>query len=164
MTFSPSWAVVGQLQTIRSRHAPGSFRFERADLAVTYALSEERAQDEYLLRNLLRDAGRTLDRRRANYTYHQHSDIGLPPEKALSGEDVALAGGWNPADLLAILQMATKVVTTVSRSSKHASNVLEGILRGETLEETATAAGLSTDRVNQIRRLLRAEFLAALEN
>jgi hypothetical protein len=142
--------AIQQLQVLRAKHHPGSQRYEQIEHAIDLALSERRAVDDFLVRNLLRDARRILDRQAAARIYVQLEDGASPTEELLMESNT-------PEDILEAIQLAEAIVAHVSRSSVHAARVMEGLLVGESLAETAGDARISRARVNQLRQQLRLE-------
>lgn len=58
--------AIQSLQLLRSRQAPGSFRYEVVERAIDLALQPHRRIDRYLVRTVLQDAKRIICRQR-NY-------------------------------------------------------------------------------------------------
>ena len=50
------WCAVQTLQGMRDRRNPNSFEFEIIDYAIDLALSPNRALNQFLIKNVLRDA------------------------------------------------------------------------------------------------------------
>ena len=126
------FSAIAKLQAVLAKHNPGSRRYRQIEYALDLAFSETRTVDDYFVRNLLRDAQRILDRQDATRTCIDVHDFG--------GDTT---------------QLVRAIIGEVSRSSRHASRVLEGIFAGETASETSAGAGISAARVNQLRRQLK---------
>jgi len=150
--------AIAKLQAIRERHAPGSRRYEQVEHAIDLALGERRAVDQFLVRNLLRDAQRVIERQVARRTI-----VELPQDEEALILDV-LVEYETPESRLQALQIANEILITVSRSSRHAKCVLEGLIQDEAMSATATRACISVARVNQLRQSLRDEARCHLES
>ncbi|MDH4555736.1 hypothetical protein E8F11_11225 [Pseudomonas sp. BN417] len=145
------FCAYARIQAIQAKYTPGSRRFEQAEHALDLALSETRTIDRFLLRNLLRDSKRVLSRQSAARRY-----VDLPAEGESSCfEEGRFGDPTNPEALLEANQLAEAVAVEVGRSSSHAVRVMEGLITGETLGETARATGISAARITQLRRAIR---------
>lgn len=151
------FSAIRQLQAIRTNHLPGSPRYEEVEHAIDLALNERRAVDPYLVRNVLRDARRIIDRKRKAWPHVQFVDE-IPrsnDDGPLSQDAVAVMDFTTPEALVTAGQFADAIVAEVASSSQHAARVMEGLLADEPIAITAKASGISEARVNQLRRKLR---------
>jgi hypothetical protein len=82
-------------------------------------------------------------------------DVPLLEEDQKTMHEPALVDYVTPEGIVLAAQLADTIVAAVSRSSQHAARVMKGLLLDESLAETAAAAGMSTARVNQLRRQIR---------
>lgn len=156
--------AVQQLQSLRSRHSPGSRRYEQIEHALDLALNCRRKVDDYLVRNLLRDARRVLDRQAAGRSYLCIADEARSTSTADDvGPSAVLTEANTPETLVAAEKLARRIVADVGTASSHAPRVFEGLLSGETHEETARAIGISSARVKQVRASLRAAAAKSME-
>lgn len=138
------------LQAIRARHSPGSERYEHAEHAIDLVLNEERTIDNYLIRNVLRDAERVHLRQRQSRQFLSVSDdIEILEHPALIEPD-------SPHDISVAKELFRHLSSCVVHLGAHGLRTLEGMLLSESLTETANAIGLTTSRVNQLRREIRA--------
>lgn len=159
------YSAIATLQAARLRHIPGSFRYEQIEHAIDLVLNDSRAVNDFLVRNVLRDAARTNSRRSAkrvliqvaeDYEYRRDDETGDTASEVLQESTT-------PFHICESTQIVEAIVIAVSHHTNHARRVVEGVLLGETLAETALAIGISTDRVNQIRRMIRDEAAKLLE-
>jgi hypothetical protein len=141
----------GQLQGKQKTLSPGSVKYEIVEHALDLALKPRRRTDEFLVRNLLRDSRRILARQAANRRKVQLDDAAV----ALLDTSAALVETSTPESLLRAKQLLHQIRAAVMPFSRHAARVLEGLVIGESLAETAADCGISTVRVNQLRRLVR---------
>lgn len=151
------FAAVASLQAIRRRHTPGSPRYEQIEHAIDLALSTERTVDQYLVRNVLRDAKRILSRQAKARIFVRVTDEPDWSDDAnhANGYSETLIENVTPEHLAEVTDCTKQIVATVSRTSNHAARVMDGMLTGEALNETAAEIGITADRVNQIRRQIR---------
>jgi hypothetical protein len=150
--------AIQQLQAVRATHLPGSTRYRQVDYAIDLALSERRAVDDYLVRNLLRDAKRILERQAQSRRYFPAlEDFPDEPEAYPDApiDDIVLKDFATPEAILQARQLAEAIVEEGSHSSRYAARVMEGLLVGEPLADTASTAGISAERVKQLRAELR---------
>jgi hypothetical protein len=79
-------------------------------------------------------------------------DSGDPP----SGyQVVTLADADTPESLIEAEQVIESILIKSSTNSRHTHRIFMGMLVGESLADTATACGISSVRVNQLRSALR---------
>jgi len=149
------------LQGMRVRHSPGSRRYEQIEYAIDLALNASRVADEYLVRNVLRDAERILDRFKKN-----HASVSLNDE--VSGQNVDPAQQYeqlvdhaSPEHVVMAKFLASAILHDVG-NSEAAAQVWNGMLNGETVAEIAVASGFSTSYVGKIRMALATSAKAHL--
>lgn len=143
------------LQGMRLRHTPGSRRYEQIEYAIDLALNTSRVADEYLVRNVLRDAERILDRFKKN-----HASISLNNEAAEQDVDPAqqyqqLVDHESPERIVAVQCLASAILRA-SGNSEATAQVWHGMVNGETVAEIAATTGFSTSYVAKIRMALSA--------
>ncbi len=146
------WSAIAELQRTMVGSNPGSLRHDSADHAVELALRSERPvrSREYLAKNLLRDAGRTVLRRQRQARRQEvPSDLHRPCDRRPSDP----AGALIAADLKALLLQRLAVIPS-------AVPCLNAMLEGEAAARTAHRLGVPDHRVEylrgQIRQLARA--------
>lgn len=145
--------AVFQLQVLRDKSPLGSRRHQQADYAIDLALMEGRVVDRYLVRNTLRDARRILDRQAASRTFVELDSDSLSD---LDRTAVAAASDQATPESITCADSCAEAITLRARKlSVHAERIVDGILDGETLRETAGALRLSIPRVNQLRSVVR---------
>lgn len=155
------YCAIQQLQNIRSKHRPGSPRYERADYAISLALNGGREVNQYIVRNLLRDAERILTRSQKSRQYIYLDD------SSSSGDETFIEDGpsrdvedeFNLGQLVEAKELAFKLLKKLSRKNAYATRVFEGLINGESLQETSSAANISTAYVQRIKTLIRHEAL-----
>jgi hypothetical protein len=149
------------LQGMRTRHSSGSRRYEQIEYAIDLALNASRVADEYLVRNVLRDAERILDRFKKN-----HASVSLNDEVSEQDVDPAqqyeqLVDHESPEHVVTAQCLASAILSDVG-SSEAVAQVWDGILNGETVAEIAVASGFSTSYVAKIRMALATSAKAHL--
>jgi hypothetical protein len=110
-----------KLQSIQTKHSPGSPRYEQVEHALDLALNDGRTVDNFLIRNLLRDSQRILNRQAANRCYVDISEDSYSyPEAGAYGFDVGFLTDYTtPEVLLAAEQLAETLVAEVAHLSLH---------------------------------------------
>ena len=161
----PEWndvrvSVIRRLQSIAEEVPPGTETFEIADHAIDLALSTARAQATpapLLFRNVWRNARYIVRRRRATALVldplSEDSPIGrkiadgalIPPSAPHTLEDHAVA-----ADLEA------RIRWEAARLDRCGAQCFDGLLAGESLDETARLLNITPRRVKRIRARIRA--------
>jgi hypothetical protein len=140
------FGAIHTLQAIRGRYRPGSYPFERADLAIDLALNPTRQTGAYLVRNLLRDAARTMRRNRDAVPELIDVDR-LPP--ALEPADQATPENAAPA-----IQLEAELCRASSNPCL-AQRCLDDMIAGRTVHESAAACAVSCASVKKARSRLR---------
>lgn len=155
--------AVETLQTLLPRHPPGSARYRIIERALDLVFNESRVVDTYLIRNLLRDARRTLDRQaQAGLILSLSAEPGDIDH--LSDVDLYLADeSQRPDLLLEAKQLALRALARTAARSSSAARVFEGLITGEPLRVTAEACGISAARVNQVRHEIRVSIADMVE-
>ena len=152
--------AVQKLQAVLPKHHPGSRRYRIVERALDLAFNETRTSGVYLMRNLLRDAERILDRQaKAGLILSLSaepgdSDLPVDLDRFIARDE------HRPDLLLEVKQIAQSVVARTSIHSRAAARIFEGMVLGEAVQATADSCGLSAARVNQVRREIRAAVSA----
>jgi polyhydroxyalkanoate synthesis regulator phasin len=156
--------AVSKLYSIIQHADPGSEKALIAEHAIDLALNPGRDVDPaYFLRNVWRDARRVTRRQRSAHPVESWD--------ALAGD---LASGTRAADSTIRLslvqftdnntpeaqaianQIEQRLRVTVSSIDANALRCLEGMLDGESVEQTARAAAIPNRRVKRLRQRIRA--------
>jgi hypothetical protein len=144
------------LQGMRARHLPGSRRYEQIEYAIDLALNASRVADEYLIRNVLRDAQRILDRVSKNHPTVSLSDDSAEYEAHEPTQQYEqLVDYESPEELTNAHSLAAAILRDVG-ASDIAGQVWSGMLHGETIAELAASLGFSTSYISKIRMALAA--------
>ena len=152
--------VAEKLQSLLTKHHPGSHRSRVIERALDLVFNERRAGDVYLIRNLLRDAERIMLRQaRAGLIVSLSAE---PGDRDYPGDlDAYMAENAHRPDLLLeAKQLAQAIVNRTSARSQSAARIFEGLVLGESIQATAEDCGLSPARVNQVRREIRFALVA----
>ncbi|QQE89594.1 hypothetical protein [Azotobacter chroococcum] len=157
--------AVRTLQGLLARHLPGSRRYEQVEHAIDLALNESRIADEYLVRNVLRDAQRIRDRFSNNHPC-------LPLVGGESADELNISDPGERFEQLVDqespeqIAIADRTVCTMLKKVEGSpliiNRVFEGMVGGVTVSELATATGFSTSYLSKIRMALSASAKAHL--
>ena len=150
--------VYEQLQRHQRILPPGSKRYEIVEHALDLALNDGHRAHRFLLRNLVRDSRRILERQAG-----KRPTIIIDEIATWTQTPSPLVDNANPETLLLQKQQLDLIRQDIAPHSSYAVRVLEGLILGESLRETAEACGMSTSRVNQLRRYIRQAGLALCE-
>jgi hypothetical protein len=148
------WRAVAVFQKRRDRYASNPFWFEVYDHAIDVVLNPTRIDDPFLVRNALRDAKRTIKRRKARDRLRglwSIDDIGGPegpplqlPLEAADPESTMI---W--ADGYAVL------AREVGGRHSRAVACLSAWRLGESVSETGQRLGISPNYVTKLRAAIR---------
>lgn len=141
---------------------------EELDHALTLVLSPGRAGDNprYLLRNVRRDARRILRRRNASRPEHQPFES---HDEMIAGAGTGF-GNWrggalpfpSPEELLLAREREEELRRIGEQLGEDGAACAEGLVEGESVDESASRTGMSPRRVRYLRTLIRAEMAATL--
>lgn len=144
--------AIEYLQSIRDQKLPGSRDFDITDKAIDLTLNSGRTIDEYLTRNVLRDARRSYDREaRLHHTFSLNNDLN-DSNQYLYDEKTQVK------DTPEEFAVANSLFKNIS-FNKNEKEVLEGLLRGDSAKETSKNSQISASRIAQIRGTLKARIL-----
>jgi hypothetical protein len=160
----PAWdetraSVVRRLQAIIGKAVPGTETSEIAEHAITLALSAVRNETGPALffRNVWRNSRHVLRRRRRR----QRLVIDALDETTSLGRRV-IAGGLpgteivlTPESEAVAADLEERIRTEVSRLNETAVGCLDGLLLGETVDQTATRLQTTPQQVRSIRSSIR---------
>lgn len=162
--FSPSWdarfRAVHTLQGLRGRHLPGSFRYEEIEHAIDLALNESRTANEFLVRNVLRDAERIRYRAAASHPIVSLLSGENPDQSSLDPADrfEQLVDQEDPESLATLLQEVVLALQALPGNQEVIRRVFDGIVSGETSSEIANATEYSVSYISKTRMLLLAKL------
>jgi hypothetical protein len=160
----PDWdgartSVVLRLQGIAGRAVPGTETSEIADHAITLALSALRVETSpaLLFRNVWRNSRHVLRRRRRRQILTIDSlDESTPLGRRLnSGELDDAVTARTPEDEAIAADLEQRIRVEVSRLNPRAVDCFDGLLFGETVEETAIRLHITPRHVKHVRSSIR---------
>lgn len=151
------WDVIQSLQEKAQYLNPGSQNFERYDKAISLALNPGRKVDQYLERNVLRDARRTLSRenREMPFSVLSGGNKGGDDSPQFSAEK--MEEGRNhlmPGQRMMAIELVGQIVQAASQI-KNGLDCLEGLISLETTQETADRLGITLHQVNYAKDKIR---------
>ena len=153
------WHAVSKLQKIRSHHAPGSFESDVADCAIDLALSPDRKEDNFFLRNVWRDARSICikrKRRTAERVFVTVSTDGEDDSKTPHSNPIELAGtALSIEGILGLREQIQQLYAAVSGTNRYAGAVLDGWFEGYEMAETAETLQISERYVKKLRVVIR---------
>lgn len=157
-SLDPRYRVVLKLQNLLKNSKIASETADIAEHAIDLALNPTRQAENasYLLRNVWRDASKILRRRDAN-----NPSISLNVEPLIDGlacyphSFLRLVDNTTPEALAITNQIEEKLKGAMAAIAPYANRCLEGMIAGETLQETATATGQTTRRIRRLRQRIR---------
>ena len=161
LVSAAQWRAVVALQERRDRYASDSFWFDVYDHAIDIVLNPSRVDDAFLVRNALRDAKRTIkrrkarDRRRGLWSLDGIGASDGPPAQLLF-ETADLEAKMIWADGYAIL------AREVGKRHGQAVACLHAWRRGESVSETGQRLGISPNYVTKLRAAIRSTANEAL--
>lgn len=138
---------------------------EELDHALTLVLSEDRAAPNapYLVRSVRRDARRILRRRNAARPEHTAFESG---DELIAGQPSYVAN-WpsgvrfpNPEELLLAGERAEQLNRITRQLGSDAAACADGLLKGESVSESAARAQISPRRVRYLRCVIRTRVAA----
>ncbi len=153
------WPTIKSLQSIRDCHNPNTLIFKVADYAIHLILSGKRKEDQYTVRNALRDARRILERQHQRYCFHNlsHTEFDLGTE--VLGQPKGLECLVSTEPSIERCLSAEQSVDTLKANTvhiKYAPPVLMAWRDGVTMSETAERLGISQGYVKKLRNKIRA--------
>lgn len=149
LTSDVRWDVIKSLQSTRDRFPNGSQTFDQYDKAISLALSPDRMANQYLGRNVKRDAKRILRR----------TEQAIPfSTVAKKGDGYNLLDRYNGRRISTITKVAGPLENLIAqdlleaildRTSfiEHGRDCLEGLLSGKTINQIAHKIGISRHKV-----------------
>ncbi len=161
---TPKWepsrvSVVRRLQAIAAACSPGTEMFEIADRAVDLAMSNSRSEANPALffRNVWRNARFIVRRKRPRElifdSMHEDSPIG---SRIANGELRNLAGPATPEEISIATDLEVRIRFEAGQVDALGAECFDGLVAGQTLDETARTLSISTRRVRQARERIRA--------
>jgi hypothetical protein len=165
-------SVIKALQVITGRYSPGHPEYERADHAVELALSPGRAAKSapFLMRNVDRDARRTLKKQNENpgpvFLSSLEAALNKKPDgdAAPASVETVLPAASTPEPIDELI--ADELEGMVRKAIENVPNgdvCLDAMLDNESLGDTAKRLGLPVHTVWRTRTVIRerAQFLLA---
>lgn len=156
-TSDIQWDVIQSLQSLCNVHSPGSKQFEECDKAISLALSPDRMVNQYLERNVRRDARRSLERTSRDICFSDFCSTSR--ESGFSGDSgysiiSVPTREASPEEYLIAKELLGVVYSAISQI-KHGKECLNGLLSGETVKETASRIGITRHKVEYAKRNIR---------
>ncbi|MBG1252221.1 hypothetical protein [Burkholderia pseudomallei] len=149
--------AIEELQAIRARHTPGTPRYEDVEHAIDLVLHDGRSIDEYLIRNVLRDAERIRTRRQANHpTKSLDDDPEYGDDNSPAADSIHFHDHTTPEALAIANELAGVLLRSATGNRALVEHTLAGLFAGETAAETAKACGVSVGYVEKIRMGIKA--------
>jgi len=156
------FAAVERLQDKMANLSPGSRRFELYDKACELALSPNRQVDDYLIRNVLRDARRIISRKFKPPIISLNEPLPVGIDNAiLNGGYVCYNNGATTLEWAGLLNTVTYICEFVH---KNAVEVLVCMIDGYDISDTAERTRLSESLVKKIRTNLKKEIKLKFNN
>lgn len=145
------WIVVEKLYSRLQRLAPGTKEAEITEHALSLALSIERQpiNVSFFFHDVLRNARHSIHR---TQTRHIALINKLTEDSARAAKN---ADYETPEANCIAREMETRLWKVAALEGLHAVRCLEGMLRGESIAETAAACGISPRSVNRARHKIR---------
>lgn len=154
--ISERFCAVQKLYTTLEKHSPGTQRYEEIDHAIDLALSERREPDKYFVRNVLRDSSRVLKRQRAKVKIVSFDQMGkLDGESYEPFTPPQLIDYSTPLTILEQKDTQLRLVEDAGGNRTITEATLAGLIKGETLKETAQTLDVSTSSIKIARFRLR---------
>lgn len=150
------WDVIRSLQTTRNHYSPGSNIFEECDKAISLALNPRRKVNSYLLRNVMRDARRSLVRmeREIPFSMFSRNDQDETYSYCGYGENSLTARKASPEEILILKDLLATIRMTVSKI-RYGEPCLNGLLNGDTVQEISKRIGISRHQVEYAKHKIR---------
>ena len=151
------------IQKLHSRllsYEPGTIEHETSEHAIDLALNERREFTPYFYYDVIKDSRRILLRQQLRVQLVSLNDLssyenedgdccdnGFVPE--------ALWDHATPELLLQCLELTDQIIRAVGGNAATVTKVLEGMVLGESLAESARSIGVSIVYVNKLRSQIR---------
>jgi len=152
-------SVIQRLQSISGKASPGTETSEIAEHAITLALSAVRIETSpgLFFRNVWRNSRHVLRRsRRRRPLIIDALDESTPlGRRVLAGEAPGTAVIGTPEEMAITADLEQRIRADVSRLNGRASECFDGLLRGETVAETAMRLNTTPRYVRHIRSKIR---------
>ena len=155
------FATIERLQRKMAKLNPGSQRFELYDKACELALSAKRTVNEYLIRNVLRDARNILNRKFKPHFVALDTPAAAGVESMLFDRAICFNEG---AANLERRQLLNSVLFICEHVHKRAGEVFTCMLDGYNINDTAERSRLSQSLVKKIRTNLKKEIKLKFNN
>ena len=152
--------AIQKLHSRLSSYEPGTIEHEVSEHAIDLALNERREFTPYFYYDVIKDSKRILQRQQLRVQlvslnglscYENEDgdscDDGLVPE--------ALWDYVTPELLLQCRELTEQIIRAVGGNASTVTKVLEGMVLGESLAESASSIGVSVVYVNKLRSKIR---------
>ncbi len=155
-------SVIRSLQTTAGKHPPGTEKYERADLAISLALSPDRAAESapFLMRNVQRDARRILNHRPQRETFFTTIEHAASATSAAGNEPVTVedllppSRHPGPVEEAQAAELEDKVRTAVT-PLPNGEECFDAMLNEEAAGSTAARLDIPVHRVHRTRDYIR---------
>lgn len=158
---SPEWddtrlSVIRRLQFITATFPVGSEASEIADHAIELALSTKRNDRSapLLFRNVWRNA-RYIVRRRRKFVLDPLTERSAVGRQIVRGELARCGAPRTPEELVVATDLAERIRGAAARIDRLGTECFDGMIAGDSLEETAHSLNINTRRVKRIRAYIR---------
>jgi len=152
------FAAALHLYSRLARAQPGSDFYERADLALSLILSPRRTADTapFLARNAWRNARTLLVRERRRTTTDPLTHDTSVGRLAAQGEIRSCMTSVTPLDLALANDLEARIrAEVISQSGRNGGAVIDGMLSGESVVQTAERLSVSVRTVERLRSVVR---------
>ena len=150
--------LIARLQSSRGPD-PNSFRYRTADHAVTLVIDAEHRTGEHAYRNALRNARSILAVRSRGEAARRGPplfDVGVDVAASLAAEILRTSGGPpDPEQLVVAGDLWIAIERAAARCGPRSASVLDAMLRGDDVAQTAARLKLSDRQVKKIRARVR---------
>jgi len=148
------FSAVLQLQQLRDHFPPGSYTYRAAEHAIDLALSPNRSVSGYLANDALDNAQFIISRRERS-----------APVLSLQDDDVTTASHLpSPYDDAGYSSFLKELTARVRKLHEHGLAVLQAMRRDENVARTAERVGCSESTIVRVRKSIREETKAILED
>lgn len=153
-TLPRRFNAVVQLQKLRDHFSPGSFECRAAEHAIDLALSPNRSVTGYLANDTLDNAQFIISRRERS-----------APFLSLQDDDVTTASRLpSPYDDVGYSSFLKELKARVQELHEHSLTVLQAMRQDENVARTAQRVGCSESTIVRVRKSIREETKAILED
>jgi hypothetical protein len=159
--LSTRFAVVQRLQEKLASLQPGSPKFELYDKAYELALSSKRAEDNFFMRNVLRDAKIILKRKPKVKLISLNADTPFIVESLKYDRALSYNSGPENLETQTLLNTITFICEHVH---KNAGAILTCMLDGYDINDTVERTKLSQSLVKKIRVNIKKEVKLKFSN